>query len=449
MKLSIITSALLLAGYAVAAPAMAPCDEEKMAPLYIPAETESVQDSYIVVLKNHLNERNMEEHAAWITALVDQNQPFYSSWLDPSHSKHGIKHIYDSAGLKGYSGKFERQVIDLIRSSDDVLYVEQDSLVYANELQRSAPWGLARVSHRDRLSFSTFNKYEFDGSTAGEGVKVYVIDTGVNIDHVDLEGRATWGATIPSGDPDEDGNGHGSHCAGTIAGKKYGVAKKAEPVAVKVLRSNGSGTMSDVVEGVEWASIAHSKAAEAAKKSGKPFKGSVANMSLGGGKSRSLDIAVNGAVDAGIVFAVAAGNDNADACNYSPASAENAITVGASTLSDERAYFSNYGKCVDVFAPGLNILSIWRGSKYATNTISGTSMASPHVAGLAAYLLSQEEEGASPKQIKDKLLNLATKGALTDVGSQSPNLLIYNGFDKKDKKSFKSIFHDTFAASDY
>ncbi|ORZ19574.1 peptidase S8/S53 domain-containing protein [Absidia repens] len=451
MKLSIITSALLLVGFAAAAPAaVAPCHEENMAPLYAPAETESVQDSYIVVLKNHLSERNIEDHATWITALVDQNQPFYSSWLDASHSKHGIKHVYDSAGLKGYAGKFEPHIIDQIRSSEDVLYVEQDSVVYANELQRNAPWGLARVSHRDALKFSTFSKYSYDESTAGEGVKVYVIDTGVNIEHVDLEGRATWGATIPSGDPDEDGNGHGSHCAGTIAGKKYGVAKKAEPVAVKVLRSNGSGTMSDVVQGVEWASLSHSKAAEAAKKSGKHFKGSVANMSLGGGKSRSLDIAVNGAVDAGIVFAVAAGNDNSDACNYSPASAENAITVGASTISDDRAYFSNYGRCTDVFAPGLNIESIWRGSKYARNTISGTSMASPHVAGLAAYLLSQEKEEVSPKEIKDKILALATKGALTDVGRDSPNLLIYNGFDgDSEKKSFKSIFHDTFGANDY
>ncbi|KAI8086232.1 serine protease [Halteromyces radiatus] len=446
MKFSIITSALLLTGYAVAAPAMVPCSEEKMAPLYAPSETESIQDSYIVVLKNHLNEKNIEEHATWINALVNDNQPFYSSWLDPSHSKHGIKHIYDSAGLKGYAGKFDPQIIDLIRSSEDVLYVEQDSLVYANELQRNAPWGLARVSHKKRLSFGTFNKYLYDEKTAGEGVKVYVIDTGVNIDHVDLEGRATWGATIPS-DDDIDGNGHGSHCAGTIAGKRYGVAKKAEPVAVKVLSSNGSGTMSDVVQGVEWASIAHSKAAEAAKKSGKTFRGSVANMSLGGGKSRSLDIAVNGAVDAGIVFAVAAGNDNANSCNYSPASAEKAITVGASTLSDDRAYFSNFGECVDVFAPGLNIESIWTGSKYAVNTISGTSMASPHVAGLAAYLLSQEEEGASPKEIKDKLLALATKGVLKDVGKDSPNLLINNGYS--DEKSFKSIFHDTFGAAAY
>ncbi|CAO3597125.1 unnamed protein product [Absidia cylindrospora] len=431
MKLSIITSALLLAGYAAAAPAaVVPCHEENMAPLYAPAETESVQDSYIVVLKNHLSERNMEDHATWITTLVDQNQPFYSSWLDASHTKHGIKHVYDSAGLKGYAGKFEPHIIDQIRSSEDVLYVEQDSVVYANELQRNAPWGLARVSHRDALKFSTFSKYNYDESTAGAGVKVYVIDTGVNIEHVDLEGRATWGATIPSGDPDE-----------------------MEMVMVRivlVLRSNGSGTMSDVVQGVEWASLSHSKAAEAAKKSGKHFKGSVANMSLGGGKSRSLDIAVNGAVDAGIVFAVAAGNDNSDACNYSPASAENAITVGASTISDDRAYFSNFGRCTDVFAPGLNIESIWRGSKYARNTISGTSMASPHVAGLAAYLLSQEQEEVSPKEIKDKILALATKGALTDVGRDSPNLLIYNGFgDDSEKKSFKSIFHDTFGANDY
>ncbi|ORZ17300.1 peptidase S8/S53 domain-containing protein [Absidia repens] len=448
MKFTILTGAVLLAGFAVVS--AAPYPTSNIAPLYIPADTESVQDSFIVVLKNHLNERHLENHAAWITELVSQSQPYpHASWLDPSHSAHGINHIYDSASLKGYAGKFSPNVIDQIRSSDDVLYVEQDSIVYANELQRNAPWGLARISHRESLKFGTFSKYNYDAKTAGEGVKVYVIDTGINIDHVDLEGRASWGSTIPEGDPDEDGNGHGSHCAGTIAGKTYGVAKKAEPVAVKVLRSNGSGSMSDVVQGVEWAALAHTKAAEDAKKAGKPFKGSVANMSLGGGKSRSLDLAVNGAVDIGLVFAVAAGNDNADACGYSPASAEKAITVGASTLTDERASFSNYGKCVDVFAPGVNIESIWKGSKYATNVISGTSMASPHVAGLAAYVLSQEKEGASPKEIKAKILALATKGALTDVKG-SPNLLINNGYDDDNKKKiFKSIFHDTFGAAAY
>ncbi|KAG1440291.1 hypothetical protein G6F57_019077 [Rhizopus arrhizus] len=191
---------------------------------------------------------------------------------------------------------------------------------------------------------------------------------------------SSWGKTIPTDDNDQDGNGHGSHCAGTIAGKKYGVAKKAEPVAVKVLKSNGSGSMSDVVAGVDWATSDFLNRKKQAQEAGKSFKGAAANMSLGGGKSAALDRIVNGAVDAGLVFAVAAGNDNKDACDYSPARAEKAITVGASTVFDERAYFSNYGKCVDVFAPGLDIQSIWIGSNTATNTISGTSMASPHVA---------------------------------------------------------------------
>lgn len=254
-----------------------------------------------------------------------------------------------------------------------------------------------------------------------------MIDTGTNVDHVDFEGRANWGKTIPQGDEDVDGNGHGTHCSGTIAGAKYGVAKKANVYAVKVLRSNGSGTMSDVVKGVEWAAEAHIKKSKQGKKG---WKGSVANMSLGGGSSRTLDLAVNAAVEAGIHFAVAAGNDNADACNYSPAAAENAVTVGASTLADERAYFSNYGKCTDIFAPGLNILSTWIGSNYAVNTISGTSMASPHIAGLLAYYVSLQPASDSayavaeitPKKLKETLITVATSGALTDIPSDTPNV---------------------------
>jgi len=194
-------------------------------------------------------------------------------------------------------------------------------------------------------------------------------------------------------DVDVDGNGHGTHCAGTIASRKYGVAKAANVIAVKVLGSNGSGTTSDVVGGITYAVQASiKKAVQAAaelKATGRTrYKGSVANMSLGGGKSRALDQAVNRAVDSGLHFAVAAGNDNRDACDYSPAGAENAVTVGATTITDERAYFSNHGKCVDVLAPGLNIKSAWIGGRDAENTISGTSMASPHIAGLLAYLLS-------------------------------------------------------------
>ena len=319
-----------------------------------------------------------------------------------------------------------------------VEYVERDSVVHTlenhdddGETEGNAPWGLARISHRDTLGFTTFNKYLY-AADGGEGVDVYIIDTGTNTEHVDFEGRAKWGKTIPANDADEDGNGHGTHCSGTVAGKKYGVAKKANVIAVKVLRSNGSGSMSDVVKGVEWAANAH---AEKVKKGKKGFKGSAANMSLGGGKSPALDRAVNGAVSAGIHFAVAAGNDNADSCNYSPAAAEQAVTVGASALDDSRAYFSNYGKCNDIFAPGLSITSTWIGSKYAVNTISGTSMASPHIAGLLAYYLSIQPDSDSdynvaeitPKKLKSNIISIATSDTLTDVPADTANILAWNG----------------------
>lgn len=351
----------------------------------------------------------------------------------------GLRHTYNIAGgLRGYSGHFDREVIEQVRRHPDVAWIEKDSEVHTmgeGELQNSAPWGLARISHRNKLSFSTFNKYLYSAD-GGEGVDVYVIDTGTNVEHVDFEGRATWGKTVPADDEDVDGNGHGTHCSGTIAGKKYGVAKKANIYAVKVLKSNGSGTMSDVVKGVEWAAIQHSKKSQEAKKgSRKGFKGSAANMSLGGGKSITLDLAVNAAVDAGIHFAVAAGNDNKDSCSYSPAAAQKAVTVGASTLADERAYFSNYGKCNDIFAPGLNILSTWIGSKYATNIISGTSMASPHIAGLLAYFLSLQPsqdsayavEEITPKKLKDSLIAIATPQTLSDIPSDTSNILAWNG----------------------
>jgi len=356
------------------------------------AEQAIIPNQYIVVLKPEATLDDLNEHAASIQAH-DQTNPL----TDGS----GLLHIFDGA-LKGVAGKFTDETLDRIRAMPQVEYVERDQVVYAihepvdeshAETQRGAPWGLARISHRNKLGFSNFNQYVYDPK-GGEGVDVYVIDTGINVGHDEFEDRAHWGHTVPA-DEDQDGNGHGTHCAGTIASRKYGVAKKANVYAVKVLGSNGSGSMADVVAGVTWASkAAQAKAIEAIKEfraTGKTsHKGSVANMSLGGGKSPALDRAVNAAVKNGMHFAVAAGNDNKDACNYSPAAAELAVTVGASTLGDERAYFSNHGKCVDIFAPGLNILSTWIGGKTATNTISGTSMASPHTAGLLAYLLSLE-----------------------------------------------------------
>lgn len=255
-------------------------------------------------------------------------------------------------------------------------------------------------------------------------MNVYVVDTGIYINHTEFEGRARWGKTIPKNDLDIDGNGHGTHCAGTIASGKYGVAKAATVTAVKVLGTNGSGTMSDVVAGVVWAATDAVKAKAAAeaevKATGKTkYKGSVANMSLGGGKSQALDDTVNKAVKAGLHFAVAAGNDNRDACDYSPASAELAVTVGASTVTDERAYFSNHGKCVDVFAPGLNILSTWNSGPYSVNTISGTSMASPHTAGLLAYLLS-----IYPSATFDPALGDLSVPPFNSASPSTPSLLV-------------------------
>ncbi|CAO3606912.1 unnamed protein product [Mucor hiemalis] len=347
MKLSLVASALLVATIANAKPLSYQAPNDNLAPLYISPEAERIANSYIVVLKDHLSGSDIQEHASWIKSVSSKSNSNRSitDYLNPHITKAGIEHVYDTPNLKGYSGKFDDDVLEAIRQSDDVAFVEHDSMVYANELQRQAPWGLSRVSHVDPLTFKNYQQYEYNPN-GGEGVKVYVIDTGVNVEHNDFGGRAEWGQTVPNGDRDEDGNGHGSHCGGTIAGTRYGIAKKATVVAVKVLRSNGSGTMSDVVRGVDWATSAHLKEEALAEKKGTKYKGAVANMSLGGGKSPSLDRAVNGAVESGIVFAVAAGNDNADACNYSPAAAELAITVGASTIEDQRAYFSNYGECV-------------------------------------------------------------------------------------------------------
>jgi len=408
----------------------------------VSADQHEIPNGYIVVFKDHVKAEDVDAHQSWVAtqhkhALRKRSQfPLFSKEnMDAiAETLTGLKHTFNVGNVLGYSGRFDESTIDEIRRHPDVEYVEKDSIVYALDdavTQKAAPWGLARISHRDSLGFSTYNKYIHQGN-GGEGVDVYVIDTGTNVGHVDFEGRAKWGKTIPEGDQDIDGNGHGTHCSGTVGGKNYGVSKKANIIAVKVLRSNGSGTMSDVVKGVEYAALAHKK--KAGEKDPK-FKGSAANMSLGGGKSTTLDKAVDAAVGLGLHFAVAAGNDNADACNYSPAAAKKAVTVGASNFDDERAYFSNYGKCVDIFAPGLSIKSTWIGSDHAVNTISGTSMASPHIAGLLAYFLSLAPDGDSeyavdqltPEKLKKAMIKISTKDALTNIPSDTVNYLAYNG----------------------
>ncbi|ORZ36901.1 peptidase S8/S53 domain-containing protein [Catenaria anguillulae PL171] len=370
-----------------------------------------IEGHYMVVLKDDLDASHIADHHNWLSSFLA-----FSAQSSGDVSANRIKHMYDvPGGVRGYAGRFDEEAIREIRRSKHVAYVEQDQVVTVQDevpldehtiLQKDAPWGLSRISHRTKPVGAAYKEYPFPDN-AGEGVSVYVIDTGINIKHVDFEGRARWGATIPENDEDVDGNGHGTHCAGTISGRKYGVAKKANAVAVKVLSSNGSGSMSDVVKGVEWAVADHKR-----RRQKDPKAKSAANMSLGGGASRTLDRVVNAAVDSGIHFAVAAGNDNRNACNYSPAAAEKAITVGATAVDDRMAWFSNVGKCVDIFGPGKDILSTWIGSNVATNTISGTSMASPHVAGVLAYLISQSDEPIAPKDLKKRLIKMSTKNVI-------------------------------------
>ncbi|KAJ3131702.1 serine protease [Physocladia obscura] len=343
--------------------------------------------------------------------------------------------------------------LDRVRAMKGIKYIEEDQIVYTTLptlkgtiadthaqstfvdeiVQDNPPWGLSRVSHELKPDFDTVDDYVYFKND-GLGVDVYVIDTGININHIEFEGRAVWGATIPEGDKDEDGNGHGTHCAGTISSKAYGVAKRANPIAVKVLRSNGSGSMSDVLKGVEFVARDHleknqENVSTSYGRTGN--KKSVANMSLGGGKSDALDRAVDGAVSLGVHFAVAAGNNNADACRFSPAASKNSVTVLATTRDDDRAYFSNWGTCIDIGAPGYNILSTWIGSTNATNVISGTSMASPHVAGVIAAYLSRVDSGwdlLEPDALKKKLIDVSVKNVIKGMPKLkgTKNRLLYN-----------------------
>lgn len=243
--------------------------------------------------------------------------------------------------------------------------------------QHGAPWGLSRISQRSRYHSS----YHYS-EPAGEGVRVYVLDTGIRTGHSEFEGRAVWGGNFVPGSPDADEAGHGTHVAGTIAGKTYGVAKKATVVAVKVLDETGSGYMSRLLQGLSWA-VSDARDRGVADRS-------VINLSLGGAYMASVNAAVKAATDAGLTVVVAAGNENDDAANWSPASAPTAITVGAIDSADRRAEFSNWGAHVDIFAPGVSVLSASNGTDIASRYMTGTSMAAPHVAGLAAYFIAKD-----------------------------------------------------------
>ncbi|KAH8154959.1 uncharacterized protein LAJ45_01492 [Morchella importuna] len=404
-------SAALLPFYATAAPT--PLGDNLIS---IARAGEAVSDNYIVVFKDDTADDVITAHIA-TTNHLHRNRLVRRD----DASLVGLKKQYAIGGFKAYSGAFDSSTIDQIKNSTEVDFVEEDQIMVAKSLltQTKVPsWGIARISQKSGKNASLTN-YFYD-SSAGEGVTAYVIDTGINVDHVEFEGRATWGFNSAD-DKNEDGVGHGTHVAGTIGSVTYGVAKGVSLVAVKVLGSDGSGTNAGVIEGVEWVT-------SDAKSKGKSDK-SVANMSLGGTVSAALNKAVAAAVDSGVTFVVAAGNENVDASNSSPASEKSAITVGATQIGDARAEYSNFGSFVDVFAPGTDIVSTWIGSTTAVNTISGTSMASPHVAGLAAYAIAAKGLSGST-EVTDWIKKNAIKGVVTDAGANSPNTLIYNGSGK-------------------
>jgi len=371
-----------------------------------PIQTLSVSDRYIITLKDTADPA---AHIAWVS---DVHTRSLVGRQEGEEFAAGVEQEYQIDGFKGYVGEFDEATIAEIEASDDVEEVEEDQIwtISAATTQRSSTWGLASVSHK-RLGQSG---YVYD-ATAGEGTYGYVVDTGINVDHVDFEGRASNGYNVFTGS-NADTAGHGTHVAGTIGSKTYGVAKKANLIAVKVFQGESS-TTSAILDGYQWA-------VNDIRAKGRQAKAAI-NLSLGGGYSSAFNRAVAAAYNGGVVTVVAAGNDNVDAQNTSPASAPEAITVGSIDKSNRRSYFSNFGSILDVFAPGSDILSTWIGSTTATNTISGTSMATPHVVGLVLYL--QALEGlSSPAAVTSRLTQLATTGAISDVKG-SPNTLAYNG----------------------
>ncbi|RKR85795.1 peptidase inhibitor I9 [Micromonospora pisi] len=327
--------------------------------------------------------------------------------------RHGgsVARTYQHA-LRGFEVRLSESAAKRLAADPSVKYVQQNHTVHMAATQTPTPsWGLDRI---DQRNLPLNNSYTYPNN--GAGVRAYIIDTGIRFAHSDFGGRAVTGFDAVDGGSADDGNGHGTHVAGTVGGTAYGVAKGVTLVGVRVLDNGGSGSYAGVIAGIDWVTGDHD-----------PGERAVANMSLGGPFDQGVNDAVTRSIADGVVYGIAAGNEySSNACNVSPASTPNAITVGATESNDARATYSNIGTCLDIFAPGSGITSAWYTSNTATNTISGTSMATPHVVGAAALVLSASP-AYTPQQVRDKLVNDATNGVVTNPGAGSPNKLLYIG----------------------
>ena len=331
-----------------------------MAPLLQPSAADAVPNRYIVVLNTARigGAATAATQAATVRTKALQAQQNYGAT---------VYFLYNNA-LQGYAAALSPAAVQALRSDPTVAYIQQDQVVTIAATEPNPPWGLDRI---DQRSLPLNGAYQYDA--AGRNVHAYIIDTGIRSTHAEFTGRIGAGYDAVDGGAPDDCNGHGTHVAGTIGGSTYGVAKAVTLHAVRVLDCNGSGTTSGVIAGIDWVTANHISPA-------------VANMSLGGGPDAALDQALRTSVAAGVVHVVAAGNANSDACASSPAREPLAITVGATDSTDRRAGFSNYGTCLDIFAPGVNVLSSWLSDDSAAAWLSGTSMASPHTAGVVALV---------------------------------------------------------------
>ncbi|MGR5285945.1 S8 family peptidase [Vibrio maritimus] len=395
-----INSSYTLAEQNLATPELQ--QNEVLAPLVTASADTALSDQYIVVLKQPMT---LSNDPIALQQFTEQTV----SGLATQHSFE-IEKVFNRS-LSGFVATLTAEQLLELRGDQQVEFIEQNQLITLDPIfstsanQSNAIWGLDRIDQRDRPLNGNYS-YNYDGS----GVTAYVIDTGVTNTHPEFGGRSRSGYDFVDNDSDAtDCNGHGTHVAGTIGGAQYGVAKNVNIVGVRVLNCTGSGTTAGVISGVDWV---------AANASGP----SVANMSLGGGVSTALDRAVASAVQSGVSFMLAAGNDNANACNSSPARESSGVTVGSTTSNDARSSFSNWGSCVDVFAPGSSIKSAWYDGSY--KTISGTSMATPHVAGVAALYL-QENGSLSPAQVAAKISERASINKISDTNG-TVNKLVYS-----------------------